>query len=383
MLRRINGTNEFYFQVDEKNEKCEHDNTEQVLKLLDSLPYLSQGNASALLKSLSMNIGCLKVALDDLKGKDKSKYLILKSYVQQLETRNTHISDLFDKEIMPWGIIPGELITITAPSGGGKTALCIMLAVCLLSGHNPYHSEKIYEPKDVIYVSLEQTEDQIIYRLLSTISAFNNLNSAFGFSSAMTGQVENKTAFEVACKLFAIHQNKLKILSLNNFDGTPSVEEICELITSSSENLKNPIVIIDQYENIEGAGNPMDDTVARTLKIYAEKNQTPIFLQCQLNKNSAESSLNKDGSEDPNKITALSLKGTSGLLHQSSAVMVITKDGKESAIQGHKAMRITITLKKSRYSSLTCIKMNWFPSLNVFTDYVETRGRKANKGEND
>ena len=382
MLKNILGTSEFYFPVEENKEKTKNGGYE-FDKILDLLPLLSQGNANALLRNTDIDIAELNKKIGYLKVHDYCNYLMLKPYIQQLENNATHISDLFDKVIFPDGIIPGELITVTAPSGGGKTALCIMLAVSLLSGYNPFHSEKFYTTRSVIYVSLEQTKDQIVHRMLSTISAMNSLETAFPFSSSMTGKISDRKTFYSICKLFELYMKNLRILSLNDFKGTPSVHDICDVITSETAGMDRPVIIVDQYENILDASNPVNDVVARTLKVYAEKNGYPIFLQSQLNKSSAESAIQKDGSEAPNKITAHSLKGTSGLLHQSSSVLVITKDGKKSMEQGHDTMIVTISLKKSRYSTLNQIKLYWYPALNLFIDHKETKDQKTSKEENE
>ena len=132
------------------------------------------------------------------------------------------------------------------------------------------------------------------------------------------------------------------------------------------------MIIVDQFVNIKNANDPIDDTVVKGIKRIATNNSVPVVVLTQLNKNSIANAMDADGNININKISGNALRGTSNLEHQSALilVMVAQKTAKESE------RMIRMKCVKNRYGETNEIKMRYRPDVNLFLDFIETRGRK-------
>ena len=81
------------------------------------------------------------------------------------------------------------------------------------------------------------------------------------------------------------------------------------------------------------------------------------------------------------KLSASSLKGTSGLEHNCSNVMILVPDGRKKEISQKSEKIITIIQPKNRYGRHDRIKMSFLGSCGLFAEYIETRGRKKKEPE--
>ena len=103
-----------------------------------------------------------------------------------------------------------------------------------------------------------------------------------------------------------------------------------------------------------------------------------------MNKSSIASAKKADGSFDYQKISANSLKGSSGLEHHASSVIVIVPSNKIVEKDDQRVKLVNLIQPKSRYSENTMLKMLFNGANNIFLDYIETRGRKKKEeGEDD
>ena len=298
------------------------------------------------------------------------------------ETNATHISNGFDTHMFPNGFIDGELYIISGLSGRGKTSLCTMLTACAISGNNPFlNAEKSFQQRNVIYITLEQTKKQIIMRIASTLSFLNNPENALPYANLLTGNVTSEEAELLCYDLFNLYKCNLQIISFSDLEEELTVENIMSKILQYIKIQKeNPLVFIDQYENIEGASNPQNDEVARKLKIFAEHHSIPLIMQAQLNKNA----VSRIETKAP---TGNCLRGTSGLEHQASGIIIMTPEEKEKQIYNHTAELLRFDLVKSRYSARASCHMWHLGAFNMFLDCDEEeltvkRERKKKGDEN-
>ena len=276
----------------------------------------------------------------------------------------SEISDAFDSVFLEDGFLKGELYIISAPSGIGKTAFSIMLATVLASGYNRFKNS-IFEPRKVVYVSLEQSEKQIQARIKSTLLGINDLKNASAYLDVYLNK-GNRELLELAETLYQISMSHIDILSIDDFDSL-SVEEILDVIKKRTNNLD--VLVIDQYENIENSLNTVSDDVARTLKSFANKENIVLILQSQINKSSVEKAKIKSGLYDAQKLSGNSLRGTSGLEHQSTGILFIVPLDQERIIYGYKAKLVEIFISKNRYGeSGKSLKMWHIGALNIFVD---------------
>lgn len=290
-----------------------------------------------------------------------------------------HISDLFDQTFFPRGIMDGELYVITGTSGGGKTAFCCMLTACSISGFNPYLTTSIFESRPVIYVSLEQPKDQIKGRIMSTLSALNNLDESVPYVDIFTGYYQSKSAMKTAFTLFSFFQKNLRVFDLSDFDSN-RIEDILIKVNNEIENANsNPILIVDQYVNIANTSNPTNEEVIMAIKNFAREKNVPVFLQTQMSKEAVNSATDKNGEIQSHKFSGGSLRGTSGLEFQATAIFVITKSKQEKKVGNKTAYLTKISTVKNRMGANATHDFLFVAECNLFIDHEEKRGRPCKK----
>lgn len=319
--------------------------------------------------------------MDDLKMSQTLKARKKLFMMQNVFSHNSiasGISDNFDAILLKNGLMFGELTVLSGVSGGGKTALSVMLTTVLIGGYNRFlkHPEHLTNP--VIYVSLEQPKHQIQARIISTLLSLNEENNFLSYSDILNfNEVSSKRSLNLGFNLFELYRKNLLILDKTDFGGTPNVQELNYALEKRITFFdKKPLVIIDRYENIDGANNYSDDFIVREIKSFAEINRVPVLLQAQMNKGAIVTSSKNSGKFDETKISSNSLKGTSGLEHHASEVLIIVPDGSTRDFEGVPSKFVTIIHPKSRFGSNDSIKMLFRGQDNIFVDYKETRGRK-------
>lgn len=281
-----------------------------------------------------------------------------------------NVSDKFNENVLPYGFMKGELYTVTGLSGGGKTALCTMISAVLISGNNQnLNNGSIFKQIKVVYVSLEQTKRQIENRIISALSVLNNPERSISFADLTYGSDNvHLEDLRVAITLFDAFAENLTVLDFNEFAGEPSVQEVFDVVKHHIPSNQDTLCIVDRYENLAGATDLQSDTVARELNLYARKLQIPVILQAQMNKASIATAQRKDGSIDSQKLSGNSLRGTSGLEHNSSAILILAPEQGDRQMLGRNLRKIKIVVAKNRYGALTECDF-WFDgATNLFLD---------------
>lgn len=273
-------------------------------------------------------------------------------------------------EIFPSGLFGGQVYTVTAPSGKGKTAFCTMLLTTLIAGCNPFQKIKKEESgKRVLYITLEQTVEEIEARIISTLSAFIDLKKATKYSDILSkSQRLDDSNYLLAVQYFSLIRENIKILSTDDFQQSLSIESIAEKIRHLD--FCYDVIIIDQFDNIEGIDFVNMD-IPILIKALAQELNVPIVLQAQLNKSSISNALTSNGNIDAKKITGNALKGTSALEHQSSMVLTLVPKNESKEICGHHAEKIVCQTVKNRYGATASINLWFFGGFNLFFDENE------------
>ena len=278
-------------------------------------------------------------------------------------TIQSNISDKFN-EFFESGFMNGELYVVSAPSGVGKTAFSIMQTAILISGFNPFLKKiKQFDNKKVVYVSLEQSKNQINARIKSALMGLNDLVGAVSYAEIL------KSSNKLADILYYTCEQNLVILTQNDFDDSTKIDEILKVVENHID--ENSLVIIDQFENIEGATNPQSDFIPIKLKEFCADNVVPMLVQVQLNKQSLKNSQKKDGTHDGRVLNGNSIRGTSGVEHQASGIFMVVDTGAQIDVSGMIAKELTISLVKNRYGITTQINLWHIGALNLFMDSLQ------------
>lgn len=339
-------------------------------------------------KFIDENKGNINAYLDDLKLcqtlRSRKKLFMMQNLFSQ-NSISAGISCNFDAILFPNGFMNGELTVLSGISGGGKTALSVMITSVLIGGYNRFLENSEHFTNPVVYVSLEQPKHQIQARIISTLLSLNAEKDIISYSDILNfNDFSSKKTLNLGFSLFELCRKNLMILDKTDFCGTPSVQALNYTLENRITFFdKKPLVIIDRYENIDGANNNSDDYIVREIKSFAEINRVPVLLQAQMNKGAIASSSKNTGKFDETKISSNSLKGTSGLEHHASEVLIIVPDGSTRDFEGVPSKFVMIIHPKSRFGCNDSIKMLFRGQDNIYVDYNETRGRKKKVEEVD
>ena len=359
----------------EKKENPEMEINQKILMLLNHFEGLSNFNESIKMKIISSLRYEFVDAWEYIKQmKTKSAFYFQLYYQLKSIFDDKSISLLMTRkinnEIFSSGLFGGQVYTISAPSGKGKTAFCTMLVTTLIAGDNPFLKMKKEESgKRVLYITLEQTAEEIEARVISTLSAFIDLKKAIKYSDILSkSQRLNDSNYLLAVQYFSLIRENIKILSTDDFQQGLSIESIAEKIRHLD--FCYDVIVIDQFDNIEGIDFVNMD-IPILIKALAQELNTPIILQAQLNKSSISNALTINGQIDARKITGNSLKGTSALEHQSSMVLTLVPKNESKEICGHHAEKIVCQTVKNRYGSTARIDLWFLGGFNLYFDENE------------
>lgn len=262
---------------------------------------------------------CRIVEQKDLTPTTKKIYLQILPYISEANLMPL-VSEKFDNNILPNGWIKGQLYTISGLSGGGKTALGIMFSSVLMLGVNPHYKNHIDQKQvHVLYINLEQAQEEVEKRFVSCFSAINNLDKAIKYSDIMNpSEIKKLGNYNFASHLYSFYSSNLTILNSNDFlslDITDIEKEVIDICQKTYIDF----VVIDQYQNISGS-EEISEHIATELRNMARNLNLPVLVLGQMNKSSQQDSMNENGQIDINKISAISLKGASALAQQSTNV---------------------------------------------------------------
>lgn len=261
------------------------------------------------------------------------------------------ITPKFDEKFFPRGFVKGEMYAITAPTGGGKSSFAVFLATSLLTGYNPNFKE-VVPARKILYVTLEMPREFIRSRIVSTLSAFNDINHAVPYVEIITKRIEDDECFKnymIAEKTYDLFQNNLKILDSSDFPSlTP--EDVTTGIENAMKVFDPDLVILDQIVNI-AAEDPSNDTksplLLRQLAGSTDKN---ILVVTQMSKDEMKKSY-KGNCFDVSKLSSASLRGSSNLEQQAADILILSKDSEKIEKYGRFINKMDVKSAKSRNGS--------------------------------
>lgn len=324
---------------------------------------------------------CRIVKQKDFTPTTKKIYLQLLPYIADANLMPL-VSEEFDNNIFPNGWIKGQLYTISGPSGGGKTALGIMFSTVLMLGVNPQHKNHIEQKQaHVLYINLEQAQEEVEKRFVSCFSALNDLDRAIAYSDIMNpSEIKKLADYNFASHLYSCYSSNLTILNPNDFSSLDIIDIERKVINVCRKEYIH-FIVIDQYQNISGS-EEISEHIATELRNMARNLDLPVLVLGQMNKLSQQDSMNENGQIDINKISAISLKGASALAQQSTNVTFIIPTGKTKIINGYKGDIVLIANKKGRYGCGEGVKMLFLKQFNLLLDLEDDKkiSNKKNGG---
>lgn len=177
----------------------------------------------------------------------------------------------FDLDALTDGLHGGELTIVGARPGVGKTTFSLQIADRIAS-----------KKKNVIYISLEMSEEQIIQKLLARRTRVNS-------RKIRNGDLDEKEIEDIS-----IECGKISDLPMNILTKTNTIQQIEVEARRMKNRNKLDLLIIDYLQLVRNIGSfkSREQEVAdisRTLKLLSLDLEIPIIALCQLNRNASRS----------------------------------------------------------------------------------------------
>jgi twinkle protein len=220
------------------------------------------------------------------------------------------------------GIRYGELVTITAGSGIGKSSFCRELATHLLS-----------KGERVGYLALEESNRRTALGLMS----------AYVGKSLHLGEHDRKTLTEA-------YEDTLAKWDLYLFDGFGSFDPdiIYNRIEYLASGLDTKVIFLDHLSillsGLDGDERRMIDTTMTRLRSLVERTGIALFLVSHLKRTSGD-----QNHEEGARVTLGQLRGSAAIAQLSDAVIGLERDQQG----GSKHSDTTVRVLKNRYSGET------------------------------
>ena len=242
------------------------------------------------------------------------------------------------------GIRHGELVTITAGSGTGKSSFCRDLAASLLQDGNR-----------VGYLALEESNRRTALGLMS---------SACG-ESLHIGEHDKKHLTE-------IYESTVNNWNLFLFDGFGSFDPdiIYNRIEYLAAGLDTRVVFLDHLSilmsGLDGDERRMIDTTMTRLRSLVERTGISLFLVSHLRRGHTD-----QGHEEGARVSLGQLRGSAAIAQLSDAVIALERDQQSGSEHSDTIVRVL----KNRYSGETGIacKLRYDLSNCRFTETNDTK----------
>ena len=240
------------------------------------------------------------------------------------------------------GIRHGELVTITAGSGTGKSSFCRDLASSLLQ-----------DGERVGYLALEESNRRTLLGLMSTACG----------ESLHIGEHDKKHLTE-------IYESTVNNWNLFLFDGFGSFDPdiIYNRIEYLAAGLDTRVVFLDHLSilmsGLDGDERRMIDTTMTRLRSLVERTGISLFLVSHLKRGNTD-----QGHEEGARVSLGQLRGSAAIAQLSDAVVALERDQ-----QGTDTDTVVRVLK-NRYSGETGIacKLRYDLATCKFTETNETK----------
>ena len=235
---------------------------------------------------------------------------------------NNHDYPFSGLQTLLHGIRYGELITITAGSGVGKSSFCRELAASLLQ-----------DGERVGYLALEES----------------NRRTALGLMSVAAGKPLHIGEYE-ADELESIYKDTIAGWNLFLFDGFGSYDPdvIYNRIEYLAQGLDTKVIFLDHLSillsGLDGDERRMIDQTMTRLRSLVERTGISLFLVSHLRRSQTD-----QGHEEGARVTLGQLRGSAAIAQLSDGVIALERDQQDRSEHSSTTVRVL----KNRYSGET------------------------------
>ena len=240
---------------------------------------------------------------------------------------------IFDLDKLTCGLHNQELTIIGARPGMGKTTLTLQIA------------QNIAKEKNVVFVSLEMSQTQLIQKMIAKQSIVNSYKMRLG------------TLEEGDWEKIAKASVQLSELNLTINTRVRTIQDIEVMAKRLKNKGKLDLLIIDYIQLLKSQGkfNLREQEVAeisRRLKLLSLEINIPIIALCQLNRNA-----------NTGEPTLADLRESGSLEQDADNIIFIYKEDEESNLT-------TLKLAKQRAGDIGKVKVKFNKQLSTFVNLV-------------
>ena len=240
---------------------------------------------------------------------------------------------IFDLDKLTCGLHNQELTIVGARPGMGKTTLTLQIA------------QNIAKEKNVVFVSLEMSQTQLIQKMIAKQSIVNSYKMRLG------------TLEEGDWEKIAKASIKLSELNLTINTKVRTIQDIEVMAKRLKNKDKLDLLIIDYIQLLKSQGkfNLREQEVAeisRRLKLLSLEINIPIIALCQLNKNT-----------NTGEPTLADLRESGSLEQDADNIIFIYKEDEESNLT-------ILKLAKQRAGDIGKVKVKFNKQLSTFVNLV-------------
>lgn len=253
---------------------------------------------------------------------------------------------------MRGGMRPSQLIIIGARPATGKTTMALNIAASVADAG-----------KHVVFVSLEQTADQLVEKIISLKAhcAFPKTNSELN-SAKMKGHIAKLD--EAA--------NSFDFKKIHVVEKTDNIDTLCVSVNELCNQHDVGVVIIDYLQLIPSQSDRSRyegiTKISNKLKMLAKDADVPIVCLAQLSR----------GSDTEKRDPRLADLRDSGSIEQDADIGILLyndmTENKEEGVISYKR-RVYFDIQKNRNGSIRKIAMDFIPTESTF---VETNNNQYN-----
>lgn len=245
-----------------------------------------------------------------------------------------YYTGFFDLDALTDGLHQGELTVIGARPGVGKTTFSLQIAEKIASKN-----------KNVTYVSLEMSEEQIIQKLIARKTRVNS-------RKIRNGDLTQEEIDKIGLACGEVSELPISILTKAN-----TIQQI-EIEARRMKNRdKLDLMVIDYLQLVRNMGNfkSREQEVAdisRTLKLLSLELEIPIIALCQLNRNASK-----------NEPTLADIRESGSIEQDADNVIFLYQQNSEDNI-------VTVDLQKQRAGNTGLSKLKFNKNNSEFVNIV-------------
>jgi len=308
-------------------------------------------NAKLLMENPQKVEELLPIMNDLISGtENKKQFQDWDSTIKEIEYRYAHkgmpgMETGFKKidEIL-LGLRNGNYYLLAGRPSAGKTALALNIATHLIEGGYP-----------VLFISFEQTWEQMGIRLLSSATGINSRKIQSGYL--------DEANFDGLSKALIHYESKPFYFS---FYGGLSIDDLYKDIKDCIKKYKIEIVMVDYIQLISGIGDSRQQQVAyisRKFKSIAMEFDIPILVISQLSR-----AIEKRGDKSQPRLS--DLRDSGSLEQDADAVLFLHRNIKNQYSFVENEI-VDIIIAKNRHGSTGLFNLNFKKECVKFTDINE------------